>query len=116
MASDSIGAMYLPDGALAVPGRTPIVGPAAIRAFLESFAGYHVLAYETVSDSVRLRGDTAFQSGRWWQRVSLPAGDTVSVSGGLSAEWVRNARGEWHLRRMGTDSRVAGPWPRPSQP
>jgi ketosteroid isomerase-like protein len=116
MASDSIGAMYLPDGMLVAPDRLPIVGPAAIQAFLESFSGYRVLAYETVGDSLRVNGDTALQSGRWWQRVKLPAGDTVSVSGGFSAQWVRTANDEWRLRRMGTDSRVAGPWPRPPQP
>jgi ketosteroid isomerase-like protein len=114
MANDSIAAMYAPDGMLAGADRTPIVGPAAIQAFLDTFAGYHVLAYATVADTLRIRGDTAFQVGRWWQRVQVPAGDTVFVSGGFTAEWVRNTLGQWHLRRMGTMPREAGPWPGPA--
>jgi hypothetical protein len=111
MANDSIGALYLPDGVLGAPDRPPIVGTAAVTAFLATFAGYHVLAYATRADSVRVRADTAFQVGRWWQRVRVPAGDTVSVKGGFRAEWVRIAPREWRIRRLGTFPMDAGSWP-----
>lgn len=111
MSSDSIGAMYLPTGVLAAPGRAPIVGPAAVAEFLKTFADYRVLAYAAHADSVMVKADTAWQLSRWWQRVRIPAGDTVMVSGGLAAEWVRVSRGEWRLRRLGTFPMDAGPMP-----
>ncbi len=100
MANDSIAAMYTADGELAGPGQPPVVGPAAIQAFLQSFAAYRVLTERMTSDSITVQGDTAFQSGRWWQQVIIPAGDTVAVHGGFSAQWLRDSAGEWHLRRM----------------
>ena len=111
MASDSIGTMYLPNGVLAAPDRPPIVGPGAVAAFLHGFDNYRVLKYEVRGDSVATHGDTAWQQGRWWQQVRLPNGDTVTVNGGLSAEWVRIGPATWHLRRLGTYPRDAGPWP-----
>jgi ketosteroid isomerase-like protein len=113
MANDSLGALYLPDGVLAAPDRAPIVGPAAVTAFLATFSNYHVLAYATRADSARVRGDTVEQLARWWQRVRVPAGDTVSVSGGLRTEWVRVGPGLWRIRRIETFPMDAGPPPRP---
>jgi ketosteroid isomerase-like protein len=105
MQHDSIAALYTPDGELAAPGRPPIVGPVAIRDFLGSFSQYHVLAYRTTSDSVVIRGDTAYQTGRWWQEVQVPAGDTVKVKGDLSVIWLRDSTGAWRARRMSATPR-----------
>jgi ketosteroid isomerase-like protein len=100
MADDSIAALYAPDGELAAPGRPPIVGPDSIRAFLHRFAAFHVLGEEMVADSLAFHGDTAVQAGRWRQRVRVPKGDTVNVSGDFAAEWLRDGQGSWRLRRM----------------
>jgi ketosteroid isomerase-like protein len=108
MAHDSIAAMYAPDGRLDAPGRAPVVGPSAISAFLQSFAAYRVIHYALVLDSLNVYADTAETLGRWWQRVRVPAGDTVEVSGGVRAKWVRSRAGGWLLHSMGTDSRAAG--------
>ena len=111
MAHDSIAAMYAPDGRLDAPGRAPVVGPVAISAFLQSFAAYRVIHYAMVLDSLTVSADTAETLGRWWQRVRVPAGDTVEVSGGIRAQWVRTRAGGWLLHSMGTDPRPAGPPP-----
>lgn len=116
MDADSIGALYLPDGVLGNTDRPPVVGPRAVTAFLHAFDNYHVVDYATRSDSIRVTGDTVRQAGRWWQRVVVPSGDTVSVSGGLLVEWVRSAQGAWRVKRMSTFPRNAGPWPSPSTP
>jgi ketosteroid isomerase-like protein len=105
MAHDSIAALYTADGELAAPGRPPIVGPVAIGDFLGSFSEYHVLAYRTTSDSVLIRGDTAYQTGQWWQEVQVPAGDTVNVKGDLSVIWLRDSTGAWRARRMSATPR-----------
>lgn len=102
MASDSIAALYTTDGELGDAGQPIITGPDSIRAFLHRFDKYHVLASTMVIDSSRLAGDTGIQHGRYTQRVRLPAGDTVEVSGRFTAEWVIGPAGEWRIRRMGT--------------
>ncbi len=102
MASDSIGAMFTPDGELVGTGRPPVVGPAAISAFLASFSSYRVLADTMRATSIRLSGDTAVQRGTFWQLVRVPAGDTVVARGAFEATWLRDAHGRWAVRRMGT--------------
>ena len=102
MAHDSIAGLFTPDGAMAAAGQAPIVGPAAIRAHLHSFAGFHVLANRLTADSTRVRGDSAQQTGTFWQRVRLPAGDTVEVHGRFTAEWIRLGGQGWRLRRLAT--------------
>ena len=102
MASDSIAALYTDDGELAGLGQPAITGQDSIRAFLHGFDDYRVLAATMVVDSSRLAGDTGIQHGRYTQRVRLPAGDTVEVSGRFTAEWVIGPAGTWRIRRMGT--------------
>jgi len=102
MAHDSISVLFTPTGELAAPGRPPIVGPAAIDSFLHSFSAYRVLGDSMRQVSLAMRGDTAIQSGTFWQRVQVPAGDTVEVHGEFQAEWVRDGSGSWRLRRLGT--------------
>lgn len=102
MASDSIAALYTPDGELGGVGQPTVSGPDSIRAFLHRFDQFQVLDATLVLDSSRLAGDTGIQHGRYAQRVRLPAGDTVEVSGRFTAEWVPGPSGEWRIRRMGT--------------
>lgn len=102
MASDSIAALYLPDGELGSAGQPTITGPDSIRAFLHRFDQYRVLGSAMMVDSSRLAGDSGIQHGRYTQRVRLPSGDTVEVSGLFTAEWLIGPTGEWRIRRMGT--------------
>lgn len=102
MASDSIAGLYTADGELVTEGQPTITGRDAIRAFLHRFDDYRVLAHTLVVDSARIAGDSGIQHGRYAQRVRLPAGDTVEVSGYFTAEWVPGPDGEWRIRRMGT--------------
>jgi ketosteroid isomerase-like protein len=111
MAHDSIAALYLPDGELAAPDRDPIVGPAAIAAFLKSFSAYQVYSHRMTADTVRFRGDTALQIGTFRQRVRLPDGTTVEAAGIFRAEWLQ-VGGTWRVRRMATappPHQAAGP-------
>lgn len=102
MAHDSIASLFTPDGAMSNAGQAPIIGPAAIRTFLRSFAAFHVLSNRLIADTTRVQGDTARQTGSYRQRVRIPAGDTVEVSGRFVAEWVKLAAGDWRLRRLAT--------------
>ena len=117
MDQDGIAAMFAPDGETADADQAPIRGPAAIRAHLMEFAGFHVLANRLDADSTWIRADTAWQDGTYWQRVRVPAGDTVEVSGRFAVTWERTAPGQWRIKRMRTFRPPAGSdSPRDSQP
>lgn len=102
MQSDSIAALYLPDGELTAEGQAPVVGPDAIRTFLHGFDNYKILSEALTVDSSSVEGDRGFQRGHFAQTVILPAGDTVSVAGRFTADWVLDPAGNWHVRRMAT--------------
>jgi ketosteroid isomerase-like protein len=102
MASDSIAAQFTADGELLDANRPPIVGPAAIGAFLSSFSAFHVLDDSMIATTTEVRGDTSVQTGRFWQRVQVPAGDTVVAQGGFVITWLWDPRAGWRIRRMGT--------------
>jgi len=102
MAHDSVAALFTEDGELAGGGPAPLVGPAAIAAFLHTFSGYHVLEDELVADTTRIVADTAWQDGTYRQRVVIPSGDTVQVSGRFRITWRDLPGAGWKIRRMET--------------
>ncbi len=102
MDHDGIAALFAPDGELVSPGQAPIVGPEAIRRFLRSFQGFHVIANALVADTTVVRGPTSHQSGHYSQRVAIPSGDTVAVQGRFLIEWQRDSAGAWRIRRLAT--------------
>jgi len=100
----AIAALFTPDGEVAVEGQPPIQGPEAIRKHLESFKDYHVQAETLTADTVAVQGTAGRVTGTYRQRVRLPAGDIVEVSGTYTADWQRDTAGVWRLRRMSTKS------------
>lgn len=97
-----MAALFVPTGRVVNPGETPIVGPAAIDAFLERFADYKVVRYDVTIDRISVHGDSAVQSARFAQRVRVPARDTIDVTGRIRARLVRDPRGLWRVVEMGT--------------
>ncbi len=68
-----MAALFVPTGRVVNPGETPIVGPAAIDAFLERFADYKVVRYDVTIDRISVHGDSAVQSARFAKRGSRSA-------------------------------------------
>lgn len=99
---------FEPDGSMAHEGGAPIVGRAAIRALLDSFASYKILAHVMVVSSVFVTPEQLTQSGTYAQTVRTPEGQTLRVSGTFVAAWRRQADGQWLLRSL----RTASPGPR----
>ena len=99
----AIASWFVADGAMGSVGHPPILGPDAIAAQLRRFADFHLLADSLVADSTRLLGDSARMAGHYWQRVRLPAGDTVEAHGTFLMTWVRVPDQGWRLRRLITD-------------
>lgn len=102
MDHDRIAGTFTPDGEAADADQAPVRGPAAIRAHLMEFAAFRVLANRLDAESTRVRADTAWQVGTYWQRVQVPAGDTVEVDGRFAVTWEQTAPGHWQIKRMHT--------------
>ncbi len=101
---DAVGlaGLFVPDGSTSHAGQKPIVGRPAIRAMLESFANYKVLAHNMEVTTVMVDGPRVRQSGAYHQTVRTPDGQTIQVQGKFTAEWERQDDGRWLLRRMHT--------------
>ena len=98
---DSLAAMYLPEGELVAPGRPPVVGPAAIAQFLNSFTNIKVDSSAMTADSVAQSDSGTVQWGRFFQKAT-PAGQAqITAQGHFVATW-RMKDGHWMLRRLGT--------------
>lgn len=102
MDAAAIGQAFAPDGESSDADQPPLHGPDAIRAHLEQFAGFQVLANHLEADSTRVHGDTAWQEGSYSQRVRVPAGDTIEVGGRFEVTWVKAGPKGWLIRRMHT--------------
>ena len=107
MDSAGIAALFTADGEVAADGQAPIHGPAAIRAHLETFKDYHVLAESLTADRIAVAGSTGHVVGTYHQRVRLPSGEVVEVGGTYTADWVRDPTGAWHIQRMATVAQKA---------
>ena len=97
MDHDAIGRLFADSGRLLRAGQPPMIGPAAVSAFLESYQDYHVEQNEITPDSTQVQGDSARQVGRYHQRVQLPDHTTVEVRGHFETIWTK----------VGTDWRIA---------
>jgi hypothetical protein len=106
MDSGGIAALFTDDGEISADGQPAIHGPASIRAHLDTFRDYHVLNEYLSADTVAVYGARGRVEGTYRQRVRLPAGDTVEVTGTYTALWVRDRVADaWRIRRMTTTGR-----------
>lgn len=99
-----LAAMFDQDGQIINAGQEPIQGPAAINRFYAGYAGYQVLAYTTGALQTRTHGNAADLSTTYRQRVRLPDGKIVEVSGRLDSNWRRTRDGHWLLLQVATGS------------
>lgn len=102
-----IAAMFTPDGEIVNPGQVSIKGREAIDRMLSAFAGFQIIENETIPTSTTTTGDSATQTGTYHQRVRIPSGETVNVSGTFRAEWRRASNGQWLIQRMETAPSVS---------
>lgn len=101
--ADRVAGSFAPDGELVVPGREPIRGPEAIRAWVASLAGTTVLEQEVKGPLVQVVGPSALQRGDFRRKERLADGQVVETKGRFEAEWVRLTDGSWRLARITGD-------------
>jgi uncharacterized protein (TIGR02246 family) len=100
MDNAAIAQMFTPDGELVAPGKTPPRGPAEIGQYLDGFKQYQVRSEVMTVDNVLANGLSAHVTGRYDQKVRLPAGNEVEAKGRYEADWNRGDDGVWRLRRL----------------
>ncbi|HEX4454074.1 MAG TPA: nuclear transport factor 2 family protein [Kofleriaceae bacterium] len=98
---DATVALLAPSASISHADQPPVIGAAAIAAFLRTFAGYHVTDYQMTGVSTRVNGDAAEQHGHYHQAVTTPDGKPVEVNGVFEADW-RKHDGHWRIERMHT--------------
>ncbi len=98
MNADSISLIYAPDGELGKMAK----GRDSIRNFLNSFKKFRVLSQTSETNTIRIDGDTALQTGNYRQTVIIPSNDTVTVKGSFNALWIWVSRNGWLIQRMET--------------
>lgn len=99
-----IAAMYTSDGELSHADGKPYIGPENIRAFLQQFSNFKILAYDLTAAATKVEGNTATQTGTYRQTVVTPDGKTVRVHGTFEIRWSRQPDGRWLVRRLHTES------------
>jgi hypothetical protein len=99
---DSISTLYASNGKLSGEGQLAIVSPDSIGNFLKGFSDFNVLEYKFTSDSIFFQKDSAFAIGSYFQKVVIPAGDTLELGGKYSVDFTRNASNQWLIGKMYT--------------
>ncbi len=103
MDANRIAASYTAGGELQIPGREPLKGPDAIRAFFGSLSGVTLEENELKSATLQVVGPGALQTGTFRQKARLADGKVVETKGTFEAEWERQRDGSWRLARMTTN-------------
>ena len=99
---NGVAANFAETAELATSGTPSIRGRENIRTFLQSFSSYKIQKADLQADSTIVHANSARQLGTYSQRVTLPSGETIDVSGRFAADWVRDPAGRWLLAKMET--------------
>lgn len=101
-----IANLFTPDGELVNPGQVSIKGREAIDRALSALGVFQIIENQTTPTSTAAFGNTATQTGTYQQRIRVPSGQTIAVSGVFKAEWRRASNGQWLIQRMETTPSV----------
>ena len=96
--ADSISKLFIEKGNLG----DIAIGRDSIKAFLLSFKNIKVLSQTSITKSITISKDIAFQEGSYSQTDLIGGKDTVSVKGIFSCIWEWNKKDGWLIRKMTT--------------
>jgi ketosteroid isomerase-like protein len=98
---DSTAAFFTSDGQLLDPGMAPLVGPAAIKAFLEPIARTFTVSEATAhAEATEVYGDSAaYQWGTYHQAAGPNGAPPTNYDGRFVVSWRRTAAG-WRIARF----------------
>lgn len=78
------------------------IGRDSIKKFLSSFKNVKVLSQASVTSSIKINNDTAFQAGHYNQSDLIAGKDTVYVKGTYQATWQWVRKKGWLIQKMTT--------------
>jgi uncharacterized protein (TIGR02246 family) len=108
MDAEGVSRMYAPDGVWERQSG-PVEGRDAIRQALSNMNGVQVVGVDLTTSYMSYNGPAVVQTGDINQSIKLPNGKVVSSTGRFEATWMRNADGDWWIRRMVTRPNAAKP-------
>ena len=98
--SDSVAAMYTPDGEMLQARAAPIRGRDAIRAFLKPFDGHAIVDTATsTTEQVEVFDSTAYLWGSYHQVTRLD-GPPAAYNGRFVTRWRLEPDGNWRIARI----------------
>ena len=98
MDADSIALLYTNDGDLG----TVAHGRDTIRKFLSSFKNVRVLSQSSITTSIEMKDDTAYQKGTYAQVALMNGKDTLHANGTYAACWHWIPQEGWRIKKMET--------------
>ena len=100
MDAAGIAQLFTADGELGNMAK----GRDSIRKFLSSFKNVEVLSQVSAFKSVRIKEDTAWLRGTYWQTDVVDKKDTLKLKGTYQSKWYWNKEDEqWHIRQIITE-------------
>jgi uncharacterized protein (TIGR02246 family) len=92
-------AFYAPDGTLSPPDAPTLVGPQAIRAYLEPLLGAPELTLSWTTDKAEVAGagDLAYTYGTYEMSFLDENGNKIEMSGKTQVIWKKQADGSWKV-------------------
>jgi uncharacterized protein (TIGR02246 family) len=100
MDAEALAMFYAADAQVAVSGSKPIQGRDAIKAHLQTFAGYQVLSDVMTAENIAVKGGAASVDGTYTQQVVGPKGKQFTARGKYKADWVKGQDGQWRIKSM----------------
>lgn len=98
--ADAIAQDFTPDGKLG----NAATGRAAIKTVLSKYNNYKVIEQSSTTTKIQIRGDSALQSGTYFQRSINPKNDTIKAMGTFVCKWQWMNGDGWKIKHIVTSS------------
>ena len=97
----AIARLYGADGEVINPGRPPVRGETAVRAFISGFRGFEVTFNQLIADAITVHESVWQVTGHFHQVGRTPTGAAYDVTGHFLSRWRCSPEG-WRVARMET--------------
>lgn len=96
--TQSLSGFYTQDAVMLPPTSEILLSHEAIQNYWELIKSAGVTEYFTYPVSVRIEGDTAYQTALWEANRHTSSGQTISMQGNISNVLVKQSDGSWKIK------------------
>lgn len=96
MDADGVSKMFTPNGKLGEAAQ----GREAIKKFLSGFTNVKVLSQSSTTKSIELKGNSAIQTGMYFQNDVVNGNDTAYLKGTYTAQWKYLPNEGWKIEKI----------------